>query len=295
MKILLTGVTGFVGSHLATYLFERGFSVYGLIRRPIEDSNLLARLKNIDLRIFTDDNLIELVSDIKPDVVVHLASLYLTTHNYKKIDNLIKTNVTFPTKLFEAMCINNVTKLINTGTSWEHYNSSDYDPVNLYAATKQACSDILEFYTSAKGFSSITLKLFDTYGQDDPRGKLISLLDQLSVTQECLAMSAGEQVVELTHIDDVCSAYLLSINILMDMKPSEKKTFGVDSDNRLKLKNLVSIYERTNNVSLNIKWGEKPYRDREVMLPCENLPNVPGWVAKIDLHHGLKIENRLDK
>lgn len=145
----------------------------------------------------------DIIADIKPDVVVHLASLYLTVHNYDQIDDLIQSNVLFPTKLLEAMNINNVTKFINTGTSWQHYNSSNYDPVNLYAATKQACDDIVNFYTSAKGFSSITLKLFDTYGPEDNRGKLISLLDKLSITQEQLAMSPGEQITNSMHVHDV--------------------------------------------------------------------------------------------
>lgn len=292
MKILLTGVTGFVGSHLSQYLCAKGFSVYGLIRKPIEDENLASRLCNIQLRIFTEDNLTDIISDINPDLVIHLASLYLTVHNYERIESLIQSNITFPTKLLEAMSANNVTKIINTGTSWQHYKSAQYDPVNLYAATKQAFEDIIKFYVSAKKFSGITLKLFDTYGPDDTRGKLISLLDNLSVSKEFLSMSPGEQVVEVTHIDDVCSAYMTAIDQIMIMKAGESRAYGVDSNSRLKLKDLVSEYERANGVKLNIKWGERPYREREVMQPCVNLTNIPGWEPVIQLIHGLNRLNR---
>ena len=293
MKILLTGVTGFVGSHLAQYLYERDFSVYGLIRKPIENENLASRLCSIQLRVFTEENLIDIIADIKPDLVIHLASLYLTVHNYQQIENLIQSNITFPTKLLEAMCANSVTKFINTGTSWQHYNSAEYEPVNLYAATKQAFDDIVKFYISAKEFSCVTLKLFDTYGPDDSREKLISLLDCISITQERLGMSPGEQIAEFSHIDDVCFAYFKAIELLMEMNPGESSTFGVDSDSRVTLRELVSKYELINNVCLNISWGDKPYRDREVMVPCTNLENIPGWSANVSLDYGLNIKNRL--
>lgn len=293
MRVLLTGVTGFIGSHLATYLSAKGHVVFGLIRKPIEDDELLARLNTINLCHFNEDALVDLMAEIKPDIVIHLASLYLTVHLYNQIDSLIRSNITFPTKLLEAMSVNNVTRFINTGTSWQHYNSASYDPVNLYAATKQAFDDIIKYYTSAKGFSCITLKLFDTYGPNDTRGKLISLLDSLAQNNETLSMSAGEQTIELTHIDDVCAAYLAAIELIDKKGPDSNECYGVFSNESYKLRELVEIYEKANDVKLNIKWGEKPYREREVMDLCKNLQNIPKWEAKISLFEGLKIGNRV--
>lgn len=293
MRILITGVTGFVGSHLATYLSGKGHLIYGLIRKPIQDKSLLSKLNKVSLCLFHEDSLVDLVAEIKPDIVIHLASLYLTVHSYEQIDDLIKSNITFPTKLLEAMSVNNVTKLINTGTSWQHYNSASYEPVNLYAATKQAFDDVIKYYTSAKYFSCITLKLFDTYGPDDKRGKLISLLDKLSKTKEGLSMSAGEQIVELTHINDVCAAYLAAIELIDEKDAGSNDCYGVSSNEKYNLRTLVEIYEKANNVNLDIKWGGRPYREREVMDLCNNLPNIPKWEAKISLSEGLKIGNRV--
>jgi len=292
MKVLLTGVTGFVGTHLANFLIKKGYSVYGLIRKPIIDQGISSRLTNVKLYLFDDKNLISVISEIKPDLVIHLASLYLTSHQYEQIGELINSNVSFPAKLLEAMSVNNITKFINTGTSWQHYNSSSYEPVNLYAATKQAFDDIVKYYTSAKGFACITLKLFDTYGPNDTRGKLISLLDKLSCSNDSLSMSQGEQVVELTHISDVCSAYQVAIDMISKLQAGDNYSYGVDSNSRLRLKDLVTEYERVNCVKLNIKWGERPYRDREVMQPCNNLNNIPGWEPSISLSYGLNKANR---
>ena len=57
------------------------------------------------------------------------------------------------------------------------------------------------------------------------------------------------------------------------------------------LMDLVSEYERVNEVKLNIKWGERPYREREVMQPCDNLNNIPGWKPSIPLTYGLNKVN----
>lgn len=293
MRVLLTGVTGFVGAHLAAYLSGKGYVVFGLIRKPIEDENLLARLSKVSFCPLNEDTLVDLIAEIKPDLVIHLASLYLTVTSYNQIDDLIKSNITFPTKLLEAMSVNNVRKFINTGTSWQHFESAQYDPVNLYAATKQAFDDIIKYYTSAKDFSCITLKLFDTYGPNDTRGKLVSLLDKLAQKNETLSMSAGEQVIELTHVYDVCAAYLAAIELIDKKDPNSNECYGVSSNEHYKLRELVDIYERANDVKLNIKWGERPYREREVMDLCKNLQNIPKWEAKISLSEGLKISNRV--
>lgn len=117
-----------------------------------------------------------MVENINPDIVIHIASLTSVTHDYSTIENLLRSNIEFPTKLLEAMEVAGVKKFINTGTTWQNYNSADYEPVNLYAATKQAFEDILKYYIFAKGFSSITLRLFDTYGPNDTRKNLYHYL-----------------------------------------------------------------------------------------------------------------------
>lgn len=288
MKLLLTGVTGFIGANLGYYLSEQGYATHGIIRHPIKEQSLKKQLDKVNLHLLeNNDNLNRIISSVKPDLVIHLASRYLTNHDYSQISDLIKSNIEFPCKLLEAMDMNGVKKFINTGTSWQHYNSSNYDPVNLYAATKQAFEDLMQYYINAKSFSCINLKLFDTYGPNDNRGKLISLFDRIASNGETLSMSQGLQQINLVHIHDVCRAYQQSINLLIDCKNNYNEVFGVFSDDNLTLRNIASIYEKVNKVSLNIKWGELPYREREVMTPCQNLKKIPGWSTKIDIEYGL--------
>ena len=67
-------------------------------------------------------------------------------------------------------------RMVNTGTSWQHYENSDHRPSNLYAATKQAFEEILNFYATAYPLRVCSLHLSDTYGPNDIRPKLFGFL-----------------------------------------------------------------------------------------------------------------------
>ncbi|MFB0777887.1 NAD-dependent epimerase/dehydratase family protein [Aeromonas salmonicida] len=289
MKILLTGVTGYVGQSIMGYLQSRGFEVHGIVRRAVDCSDQELHYHLLEKN---NENIRQIVLDVKPDVVIHIASLFLASHTFENIEGLIQSNVTFPTQLLEAMSLAGVRKFINTGTSWQHYESSNYNPVNLYAATKQAFEDIIKYYTEAKHFSCITLKIFDSYGPNDQRRKLISLLDTLSKTQESLDMSPGEQEINLVHISDICKAFEIAIQLIQQLAPSFYQDYGLMSEQSMSLKELAKLYERENECSLNINWGGRDYREREVMIPATNLTKLSGWKADYPLLVGLKKKNR---
>lgn len=292
MKILLTGISGYIGSHLACKLKKEGHDVHGIIRQTLVDELTIKLLSGVKLHRYQNDNLSEIIEIAQPDAVIHLASLYLATHTSDQVGDLIRSNIEFPSKLLEAMSYHGVKMFINTGTSWQNYNSSDYDPVNLYAASKQGFESILKFYTSASPLRALTLRLFDSYGPDDNRGKLISLFDKLSSEGQKLGMSPGEQIIKLVHIDDICDAFSVALLNLTAENCGYNEIFCVDTNESYKLIDLVALYERVNSCKLNIVWGEKDYREREVMVPCDNLMNLPGWFAKISLKEGLNKKTR---
>ncbi len=288
MKILLTGVTGYIGSAVMKYLQSAGHEVHGLVRRKVDNFD-----PHLHYHELNDHNLTEIVATIKPDCVIHIASLFLASHKYEDISNLVVSNILFPTQLLEAMAQNGIRKLINTGTSWQHYESADYNPVNLYAATKQSFEDIIKYYVDAKDFSCITLKIFDSYGPGDTRGKVIALLDRLARTQEALDMSPGEQMIDLIHINDICRAFGIAVEMINKEHNSYHQAFGLYSENAITLKQLAKIYEKSNNCQLNINWGGREYREREVMTPAKNLEVLPGWRPVISLEEGVKLSNRI--
>lgn len=280
-RALVTGASGFVGSHLVKHLLNEGWVVHILVR-PTSNLNPLAGVKD-HLGIHYDDGSIgamrETIWKSRPDVVFHLASLFLSEHQPEDIVRLIDSNLLFGSQLVEAMTLEGVKNLINTGTSWQHYESKDYSPVNLYAATKQAFEAMLQYYVEARALRVITLKLSDTYGQDDPRPKLINLLRRIANNPAPFAMSPGEQLIDLVHVSDVVKAYSLAAGRLVSHQVNDHESYAVSSRNPLSLRELVNQFEANLGRELPIQWGGRAYRDREVMRPWKG-NTLPGWVAQ---------------
>ncbi|WP_443864320.1 NAD-dependent epimerase/dehydratase family protein, partial [Fusobacterium ulcerans] len=154
-----------------------------IICRKSSKLDNLEEIKN-RINIFEYDNdlknMIKFLKENKFEIVFHLASLFIAEHESKDVDNLLNSNIVFGTHLLEGMKESENKLLINTGTSWQHYNSEEYNPVDLYAATKEAFEKILKYYVEAEEVRCITLKLFDTYGENDTRPKLINLLNKFA-------------------------------------------------------------------------------------------------------------------
>ena len=287
---LVTGATGFVGSHLVKRLINDGWNV-NIIARPNSSLNIISDIiEKLTIHRYdgTTDRMLDILSEAKPKIVFHLASLFIAEHQPKNIEQLIKSNILFATQLVEAMVRNGVYSLVNTGTSWQHYNNEDYNPVCLYAATKQAFEDILRFYVEATPLRVITLKLFDTYGPNDPRPKLFNLLKKVAEEQKPLAMSQGEQLIDIVYIDDVIDAFMIAAERLLNGKVENYEDYAVSSGKPIKLRELVETYEKAIGKKLPIEWGGRPYRSREVMVPWNKGRLLPGWSIKMGLEEGIK-------
>ena len=288
-KALLTGITGFMGLNLGKALVQDGWDVYGIVRESSKLEKVKQELGD-KATLFIhgkEQDLNAIVAKVKPDVVFHLASVFLSSHTYNDISPMIASNVTFGTELLEAMAANGVKNFVNTGTSWQHYNSEDYNPVNLYAASKQAFLDIIRYYQEAQNFKVINLELFDTYGPGDPRRKLFALLKEISETHETLKMSKGEQLIDIVYIEDVVRAFVLAGNYLADGDYEQCGTYAVSSGQATPLKELVAKFVQISGRDVNIEWGARPYRNREVMLPWHTGKCLLGWRVKYPLELGI--------
>lgn len=278
-RILLTGVTGFIGEHLATYFLQKGYEVHAIVRPSSKLENISIFLQQgLHIHVHdTQNDLIAIIESAKPDIVIHLASCFLARHTYEDIDEMLESNVIFGTKLLEAMVQNNVYRFINTGTAWQHYENRRYSPANLYAASKQAFEVLMQYYQETTPLKTITLELFDTYGPGDKRKKLLALFAEIAESGETLAMSPGGQKIDLVHVDDVVSAFALASEYLLTEQYQYCGTYVVSSGHAITLRDLAKRYERLSGKKLSIAWGGRLYREREVMDPWHEGIILPGW------------------
>mgnify|MGYP000084150212 CR=1 FL=1 len=163
-KVLITGATGFIGSNLVKGLVREKRDVH-VITRASSNLNVLFEVRDfIHVHVYDGsfDCLLKIFREVQPSTVFHLASEFVAQHQPSQVNSLLQNNVVFPAQLTEAMAICGIKRFINTGTSWKYFNSTEYRPVNLYAATKQAFRDILEYY--GRDFAEPKKKQLGTVG-----------------------------------------------------------------------------------------------------------------------------------
>jgi nucleoside-diphosphate-sugar epimerase len=287
MKILITGATGYIGRNLASVLAnDNNNHIFALIRETTDKNRLP---KNTIPVTYKDINaLINTFKQHDIEGIVHLAGYFTANHNPDDIDKLITANVTLGTNIIESGSRTKVKWFINTSSFWQYYMNMSYNPVALYAATKKAFEDILRYYAETSSIRIVNLELFDTYGPSDHRLKLFRHLMNAMESGHKLSMSPGEQLINLVYIDDVVSAYLLTIEALHKGHPQLAGNYSISSKNLFSLKEVVNIFSEECGNTIYINWGGIPYRPREVMNPRPQYPEVPGWCQKYDLKLGIQ-------
>lgn len=289
-RALITGATGYIGSRLVEGLLAEGWQVHIVTRRSSSLNLLDEHLHRITIHVHDGsmDRMLKIVTDANPDVVYHLAAMTSSEHHWQDVDQMVNANILFSTQLVEAMFQSGAKHLVNTETFWQHGNDSDsFSPTCLYAATKQAFRDILIYYAGTGCIKAISLVLYDTYGPDDPRKKLLNFLRQAAQSEQQIDMTPGEQIIDITHVNDVVNAYLRAGEMLLSEKVGAVHTYAVTSGRRMMLKELVELIVRETGISVRPRWGGKPYRTNEVMVPWVGEP-LPGWQPKVDLIAGIR-------
>jgi len=282
MKLLITGATGYIGFELVKKL-QNTYDIVVLVRES-SDTQELQQL-NCNIAPYTHPtDIYDLFNTHGFEGVVHLASNVVVEHDQNDIAPLIESNITFGTTLLDACKQNHVKWFINTGTFWQNFEGTTYNPVNLYAATKEAFEVTAKYFTETSDLTFTTIKLNDTFGPNDPRPKVFNLWTKIVKSGETLGMSAGEQIIDISYIDDVISAYTRLIELLrLDPTAYNNKSFVVSNNERVTLKELANIFQEVTQTQLNIEWGARAYREREVMIPFVQGICVPGWEQQYTL------------
>jgi len=212
------------------------------------------------------ENIARAIEQFKPKTIIHVAAVGGGKRSSETILDQIEANITFPSLVLNAAYETGCRQFINTGSSWQEILGDGYRPFDFYSATKQSFENILDDY-AMEGMKCITFRLFDVYGDNDPRPKLMNLFNRIAQSGETLDMSPGDQKVDLVHVDWVCSNYLAGLNRLSDMQSEGHEIYTVSGGNPRSLKEIAASESARLGKPLNINWGGRPYRPREIMEP----------------------------
>lgn len=287
-RVLITGITGYIGSNLARNLLS-DCEVYGLVRKPL-NLEYLGDIQSKIKFVFYDgsyESMSTAVQSSRPDLVYHLAAYYTGGRGAEHIQKLLDSNITLGAHLLEAIAACDVPALVYATTYMTHYQGADYRPVNLYAATKQAFSDLLSYYTDSGLMRSATLVISDTYGPNDHRPKVLNVVKKAAGTEERVTFSTGTVPYDVVYIDDVVSAFRSAGERVMQEECCNE-TFQIVPEAPLSLRETVEKMLQVNHLTLNAGWGERPVPEREIQEKIRIYPTPPNWKPQISLEQGLR-------
>lgn len=297
MNILLTGATGFVGSHLLHHLLSEHHNVT-ILKRSTSDiwriTDSISAISSVD--IDKEKDLSEVFLNYKIDAVIHTATLYIKREtDPEELRDMNEANITFPTLLLDAAVKNEVKYFINTGTCFEYALSdtpvSEKSPIeayNYYAATKLAFENILSYYAKMHTMHATTLKLFYPYGEKDNK-KIIPLILQSYAHDRQLSISKGEQKLDFTYVGDIVKAYSNALSYLSSESYNGYMTFNIGAGKATQIKDLVTHIEQISGKKGLVSCSNSypPHDIMHLEADASKAHKILGWRATTSIEEGL--------
>jgi len=282
-KILLTGATGFLGSHLLIGLLEKTNYEIVILKRSFSNTFRIDEvLKNPRVKFYDLDktNLENIFKENKIETIIHCATNY--GRNNEDILNIVQSNLMLPLNLLQLAIKYGVKTFINTDTVIDKN-------VNQYSLSKKQFLDWLKEGASKINCVNVSLEHF--YGALDNNTKFTTyIIKSLLNNVEKLDLTKGEQKRYFIYIDDVVEAFL---TILENIEGFDKSftSFEVSTSENITIKDFVLLVkELTKNTNTKLNFGTIPYRENELM-ECKTdisaLKNL-GWSPKTEIKEGLK-------
>jgi nucleoside-diphosphate-sugar epimerase len=284
MATLVTGGTGYLGGAFARALSAAGEPVVAVGRSGDGALGAEHALPVPYVHALSAGELLEVMREYGVTSAAHFATHYSPAHDVDDVDDIIDANVRFGSAVAEA-AVGAGASMITFGTYWQYAGGVPNATNSLYAATKRALDDVLDYYIEARGLRAQTLVLYDVYGEDDPRGKVLTLLVSAALSGEEIKLSSGKQLINLTHVDDVVAAARHANATLNGESP---RVASVRAEEFQSIRELCSTVEAVLAKPVHARWGDLADRPGSMLEPWLIDPVLPGWAPSVSLTAGIE-------
>lgn len=265
--ILITGITGFLGSHIAENLVSHSIQVIGLKRK---DSDVWRCEEFKDKIIWVDIDekgfFKEELEKHSFDVIIHAAWIGVESDSRDNW-NVQSKNIPFLVSLLEVAKTVGVEKFVFLGSQAEYGNidgkiSEDQktNALNAYGSMKLACLEIVKTFCETNSINWVWLRLFSLFGEKENQNWLIPSLITSMLTTEQMDFTPGEQKYAYLYVKD----YALIMKRIITM-PVESGVYNISSDQTRTIKSLVEDIRDHINPEFILNFGALNYRENQSM------------------------------
>ena len=285
-KILITGASGFIGSHLCRRLYKAGIELHAIsrLKRPGHESKLQWWQGDLSDSVTARD----LVQAVKPEVIFHLASHVMGARSLENVLPTFRGNLLSTINIMTAASEVGCRRIVLTN-SLEEPDPGDPTsiPSSPYAAAKWASSGYARMFHALYQLPVVILRLFMVYGpaQQD-LGKLIPYVTLCLLRGEAPRLTSGQRDVDWIYVDDVVDGIIAAAQA----SNVEGKTIDIGSGELVSIRNVVEHLVRLTNPTIEPAFGvlaERPLEQVRRANVAAALAQM-GWKPKTSLKEGLE-------
>ena len=285
--VLVTGATGFLGSHLVKSLLKQNYQVI-VLKRSFSNTwrikNVLPQLIAFDIDVCEISDPFKQVSTI--DAIIHTATCY--GRNNETTSNIFTTNTVFPLNLLEITSFFNVKAFINTDTSINKH-SIPYQGLSPYSLSKYQFTQWGKYFASMSEMKFINVSVEYMFGPYDNRSNLVNYVIEGCLNNvKNIKLTGGDQQRDFIYINDVVSAYLVLLNNIEQI-PQNYSEYELGCGRLISLKKFIKIIHRLTDSQSQLNFGVLPYRKGEIMHSQADIQalNQLGWFPQWKLKDAL--------
>ena len=295
-RVLVTGATGFLGSHVARNLIKKGFEVGAIIRSQSNCYRLSDCFNSITFYtacIEDQESIKKVFADFNPEIVIHCAAYGV---DYRQQDTylLYKVNVGGTISLFQNAADSGVNRFIHTGSCFEYAVKdspiSEDDlikPLGGYGVSKAAATMFVLQQMSVLGIPVVVLRPFGMYGPYEGTHRLIPHLIVSLLKNQSINLTSGDQIRDYTYVEDIAEAF---VKLATEKQFPKGEVLNIGSGTG------ISVYQLGTQVASLIgkkqllNWGAITSRENEPKMIVANndkIYKLIGWKPKTTLIRGL--------
>lgn len=301
MKVLVTGIGGFAGSHLADHIFSTTQAeVFGVLRDGETRDNIASHEQKIGLYecdIVDFQPIFRILKEVKPDIIFHLAGQPFVPSSFEHTAETFKVNVIGSINIFEAVKATEIAPRIVVITSGEIYGETDGlaavhsersipRPVNPYAASKTSIDYIAQTYKTFEGLDIVIARPFNHTGpRQRPSFVCSSLARQISIIQKehaepVLQVGSVKPRRDFSDVRDIARAYWK----LASIDNKDNFIYNVCSGNIYSIEEVIRLFEKITGLEFKLHVEQKRLRGYDIQLlagSSELLQKSTGWRPQI--------------
>lgn len=274
-RILLTGATGFLGSHIAERLLMCGHTV----ACPVRDVDNLGRLYPLrkQVKLIPVKKLELGIEEFGADTVIHTACAY--SRNASTIQDIWEGNLLFPLRVLEKIRKQGRVRWINTDTCLPIY-------LNEYSLSKKQFCQWGKFYGETAELQFVNLQLEHFYGPNAPRDQFLTWVIEKLKSNKPLDLTTGTQKRDFVYIGDVLDVYEAVLNREI---AGTYVNIPVGTGEAPSIREVVEYLKECTHSNSELRFGAIPNRKREVDSACDvrKLQEI-GIVPQIHWQDGMK-------